>query len=442
MDRETRRLRRNYALGGIATGTFGTVPGMLLMPYLTDVLAISVAIAGLIVFLPKAWDMVLNPFAGRVSDRVKRQDRRRPFLLIAGPVMGVAFALMFMGPSQPPVIAALWVLVFFLLAATAYAFFQVPYLAMSAEITDDYDERSSLMMWRVIVITIAIMIAGGGAPVLVELAGGPDGYRLMALVMGALIIAGSLAVWWGTRNAPMTRSEEAGGRLFEQFQIVLGNSHARPIVAAFVMQAVATTMLLAGVAYAARHVLGNAALASVLFVAFVGPAVVASPLWGRIAKQRGKRRGYIIASTVLGVGLFANVMTLSGLLVPAVLASILIGVGYAGIQLFPLAMLPDIAAFDAQRSGANRIGVYSGVWAGLELFGFALGPALFGILLSFGGYVSGGGAQPASAGVAIVLGMSVIPGVLVFVSIMLIRRYRLDDQLKGEARPEESSKRP
>ena len=51
MDQEARRLRRRYALGGIATGTFGTVPGMLLMPYLTEVLAISAAIAGLIVFL-------------------------------------------------------------------------------------------------------------------------------------------------------------------------------------------------------------------------------------------------------------------------------------------------------------------------------------------------------------------------------------------------------
>ena len=442
MDQEARRLRRRYALGGIATGTFGTVPGMLLMPYLTEVLAISAAIAGLIVFLPKAWDMLLNPIAGRVSDRVKRQDRRRPFLLVAGPLMGLAFIGMFMGPKQPPAAAAIWVLGFFLIAATAYAFFQVPYLAMSAEITDDYDERSALMTWRVIVITIAIMIAGGGAPALVELAGGQAGYRLMAVVMGVLIIAGSLAVWWGTRNAPMTRSEEAGGRLVEQFQIVLGNAHARPIIAAFVMQAVATTMLLAGVAYVAKHVLGDPVFASFLFIGFVGPAVIAAPLWGRVAKKRGKRRGFMFASLVMAAGLLANVVTISGHWAPAIVASVVIGIGYAGIQLFPLAMLPDIAAYDAEVSGKNRIGVYSGVWAGLELLGFALGPAIFGLLLSMGGYVSGGGAQPASAGLAIVIGISVIPGVLVLASVLLIRRYRLDDQLKGTARPEESSSLP
>ncbi|TXJ07482.1 MAG: MFS transporter [Aeromicrobium sp.] len=442
MSVEAARLRRRYAIGGIATGTFGTVPGMLLMPYVTDVLAIGSALAGLIVFAPKAWDMILNPIAGRISDSVKGDDRRRPFLLVAGPLMGVGFFLMFVGPTQPPLMAASWVLVTFMLAATAYAFFQVPYLAMSAEITDDYDERSALMMWRVIVITIAIMIAGGGAPALVDLVGGARGYQLMGLVMGGLIVAGSLGVWWGTRNAPMTRTEESGGRLIEQFRIVLSNAHARPLVAGFVLQAVATTMLLAGVAYAARHVLGSGSYASVLFVAFMGPAVFASTWWARSAKRRGKRSGYLIASTFLAVGLVANTATLTGELLAAVIASVIIGIGYAGIQLFPLAMLPDIAAHDAQVSGQNRIGAYSGVWAGLELFGFALGPALFGLVLSLGGYVSGGGVQPHSAHIAIVLGMSAIPAGLVLVSMILIARYRLDDELKGASRPEESSSRP
>lgn len=442
MSNEQRRLRRGYALGGIASGTFGTVPGMLLMPYLTDVLYIGAALAGLIVFLPKAWDMVLNPIAGRVSDRRPGNDRRRGFLLVAGPAMGVGFALIFLGPTAPPGLGAAWVLAAFLLAATAYAFFQVPYLAMSAEITDDYDERTTLMTWRVVVIAIAIMIAGGGAPALVSIAGGADGYRLMALVMGILIVLGSLAVWWGTRRAPMTRTEQAGGRLLEQFRIVFTNPHARPIIIAFVLQAVATTMLLAGVAYAARHVLGGGALASVLFVAFVGPAVVASPWWRSRTKGHSKKVGYIAASVVLAAGLAVNVLSITGALVAAVASSIIIGVGYAGIQLFPLAILPDIAAHDAAHSGTNRIGVYSGVWAGLELFGFALGPALFGFALSIGGYVSDGGAQPASARVAIVLGMSLIPAVLVIVSIVLIRRYRLDDELTARARPAESSRRP
>ena len=56
-----RRVRVGYGLGSVATGSFGTVPGLLLLPYLTDRLGITAAVAGLMVFLPKAWDVVLNP---------------------------------------------------------------------------------------------------------------------------------------------------------------------------------------------------------------------------------------------------------------------------------------------------------------------------------------------------------------------------------------------
>lgn len=161
------RVRRGYAMGSVATGTFGTVPGLLLLPYLTDTLGVAAVVAGLIVFVPKAWDVVLNPIAGRISDRSRSpRGRRGPFLLRAGVALAVAFALIFAGPSAPPAFAA-WVLVAFLLCATAYAFFQVPFNAMPAEITSDAGERTRMMTWRVAVIAIAILLSGATAPLVV-----------------------------------------------------------------------------------------------------------------------------------------------------------------------------------------------------------------------------------------------------------------------------------
>jgi GPH family glycoside/pentoside/hexuronide:cation symporter len=88
--------RRGYGLGSVATGSFGTVPGLLLLPYLTDRLGIAAGLAGLIVFLPKAWDVVLNPIAGRISDRSTHPGgRRRPFLIWSGTALAVAFVLLF-----------------------------------------------------------------------------------------------------------------------------------------------------------------------------------------------------------------------------------------------------------------------------------------------------------------------------------------------------------
>ncbi|MDR6199283.1 GPH family glycoside/pentoside/hexuronide:cation symporter [Microbacterium sp. SORGH_AS428] len=442
MIRMRARTRFGYALGGIASGTYGTVPGLILMPYLTDLLGVEAAIAGLIVFIPKAWDFFLNPIAGRVSDRSPRPDRRRPFLLRAGVILALTFAAMFFGPSAPPVAGALWVLALFVASATAYAFFQVPYLALSAEITDDYGERTRLVTWRVIVFTLAILVSGAAAPALVEAAGGLAGYRIMAGAMSALILVGTVGVWWGTRGAARVRSEPAGGRLRTQLAAVLGNPDARLLVIPFVLQAIAMGMVLSGVIYVARHVFGDASLATTCFVCFVAPAILLTPVWAAIGRRLGKRNGFAAATVVQitgFIGLFAAAGTGQGVLLAA---AAVVGVGYAGGQLFPLAMLPDIAADDAKRSGLNRIGMIAGVWSGFELLGYALGPALLGATMSIGGYVASTQIdlpQTDAAKAAIVIGVSLAPALLCAVSLVPLSRYTLDARLRREAltiRPE------
>ena len=185
-------MRIGYGSGSVATGAFGTVPGLMLLPYLTDSLGIAALAAGFIVFLPKAWDVILNPIAGRISDRtVDPRGPRRPWLLRAGLALAVAFALLFAAPEMgSKVVEAAWVLVCFLACATAYAFFQVPYVSMPAEMTSSYDERTRLMTWRVAILAFTIMLAGATAPLIRDAVGGRAGYRVMGVVMAVVIVVG------------------------------------------------------------------------------------------------------------------------------------------------------------------------------------------------------------------------------------------------------------
>src|SRR5687767_1245809 len=111
-----RSVRAGYGMGSVATGAFGTVPGLMLLPYLTDTLGVAAALAGVIVFAPKAWDVLLNPVAGRISDRsTDPRGPRRPFLLTAGLALAGCFALLFAGPPLgSQTLDALWVLGLFL----------------------------------------------------------------------------------------------------------------------------------------------------------------------------------------------------------------------------------------------------------------------------------------------------------------------------------------
>lgn len=423
------RVRGGYALGGVATGSFGTVPGLMLLPYLTERLGVSAATAGFVVFAPKAWDVVLNPVAGRISDRSRHPaGPRRPFLLRGGLALAAAFALIFAGPAAPEVVAAAWVLVTFLIAATAYAFFQVPYVAMPAEMTDDPVVRTRLMTWRVAVLALAIMVSGGLAPLIRNAVGPERGYAVMGVGVAVLISVGAVGAWWGTRSAPVGRPSGLAATLPQQLRLVAADADFRALLATFVVQALATGAMLAGVDYVARHVLGDPGAGSVLFVCFVAPALVCTPLWERVAGRVGKRGGYAAASVLLAVGAFALVGAREVPEWAVAVAVAVVGVGYAGAQMLPLAMLPDVAAADAARSGDNRIGLYTGVWTAGETLGLALGPFGYGLVLAAGGYVSSTDAhatQPESALSAIVLGFSVLPGALVLASLVALFRYRL-----------------
>src|SRR5258705_12229129 len=96
--RLSRKVRIGCATGSLVTGAFGTVPGLLLPPFLTSTVGVSAFLAGLVVLLPKAWDVLVNPLAGRLSDRTNGTwGARRPYLLGGGLAVAVLFASIFAG---------------------------------------------------------------------------------------------------------------------------------------------------------------------------------------------------------------------------------------------------------------------------------------------------------------------------------------------------------
>ncbi|QFZ19892.1 MFS transporter [Saccharothrix syringae] len=410
------RVRAGYATGSFVTGAFGTVPGLLLLPYLTDGLAVPAAVAGLLVLLPKAWDVLFNPVAGRISDRA---GVRRPFLLRGGLATAVLFALLFAGPFDGAG-AAVYVAVVFLACATAYAFFQVPYVAMAAEITDDYDERTRLMAWRMAFLALAILLGGAGAPAVRDLVGYPG----MGAAVAAVMVVGTLVTVAGTRGVPVARRTSTAAAPRDLLAAVRGSRPFRLLLAVFVVQAVGLGTMLAGVDYFARLVLRDQGWQPVLFAGFVGPALLVMPLWQRVGRRWGKRAGLVCSSLVFALAVLG--LPASPVLPVAVVLALMavVGVGYAGMQVFPLAMLPDVITAEEERVGATRAGLFSGVWTAGETLGLALGPGVYGLVLALGGYAAstdGSAVQSSGAVTAALLGFTVVPAVLAVVALPLLR---------------------
>ncbi|MEH1054556.1 MFS transporter [Micromonospora sp. CPCC 206171] len=518
-----RRVHAGYALGSLATGAFGTVPGLLLLPYLTDTLGVAAGVAALLVLLPKAWDVLVNPVAGRLSDRTRsRWGPRRPWLLGAGLALAVLFAAIFAAPFGAGPAAGAYVAVAFLATATAFAFFQVPYVAMPAELTGDRAERTRLMTWRIAVLALAILISGAVAPMVVTATGdGLAGHRWMGVFVAALIALGAVGAFLGTAEAPVGASEAdfgtaeapvgaseaafgtaeapvgaseaafgtaeapvgaseaafgtaeapvgaseaafgtaeapvgasepaAGTRavatgavteteptLRAQLAVAVGNRPFRALLLCFVIQSAGVATILAGVSYFADQILRDPENGpTLLFACFVGPALLVMPLWSRLGARLGKRSALVAASLLLAVGALALVAApaLPAAAVYAVVA--LLGVGYAGQQVFALALLPDCAAHETARTGRRQAGVFTGLWTAGETFGLALGPGLYGLVLQVSGYVSSdtgtAAAQSDQARLGVLLGFTVLPALLVGLAVLLLRGWTLDPDPKGD----------
>jgi MFS/sugar transport protein len=99
--------RVGYGMGSLATATFAVVPSLVPLYYLTDVLGVSAAVAGFVVFLPKLLDLVYNPIADRLSDStVSRLGPRRPWMAVGAVVLPLGFVGVFFSPFDGS--AAAW----------------------------------------------------------------------------------------------------------------------------------------------------------------------------------------------------------------------------------------------------------------------------------------------------------------------------------------------
>lgn len=429
MDAEIGRGRMlGYAAGSTGTGVFSTVPGLLLLFYLTDVLGVAAAMAGLVVVLPKAWDVFFNPYVGALSDRqATRTGTRTALMRIGSLTLPAAFALMFAGVGTGST-AALWVTLTFLLAATFYALFQVPYVALPAEMSPDPEQRTKVMGWRIIALTVGILVGGALAPVIVDATGGGiAGYRVMGVVVAVIMMAAMLTATLSTRWVRSRPGQQPLG-FVAAFRVARGNRAFATLLASFVLQALGVSVALASVAYVSTYFLGDYGLTSLIFVAIVAPSAFVVPLWVRAGNRVGKSRALMVdvAAFVVAFVLFTLAVWVES--TPLVLgAALLVGVCYAGSQVLPYAMLTDAIIADEARTEQRQAGAFTGVWTASETAAFAIGPGLFAAFLAVSGFTSSTFEEPVTqsttALAGILIGAGVLPAVLFAASLPFIARF-------------------
>lgn len=204
------RTKLAYGIGQIAESVLGRGFDIFVLFYFTQVLGLPGTLAGLAVFIALCFDAVTDPLVGFVSDRWRSpRGRRHPFMYASAfPVAACWYLLLTPPAGLSETQLFLWLVAFAVLVRAAMTLYHVPHMAMGAELSNDYHERTSVVAWR-----MACSVAGAGLifgvgvrllfPESADYPNGmlnPDGYPRLAWVTAVLMFG---TIWWsawGTRD--------------------------------------------------------------------------------------------------------------------------------------------------------------------------------------------------------------------------------------------------
>jgi GPH family glycoside/pentoside/hexuronide:cation symporter len=197
-----------YGLGQMAEGLKNEAFSLFLLFYYTQVVGLSGMLSGQAILIALLFDAVTDPLAGVLSDRLhSRWGRRHPFLYASPLPLAAFFYLSFVPPaglSQMELFA--WLATFAVLTRTSMTLFHVPHLALGAELSTGYEERTAIVMIQHVFARIGSGTAGALGLLLLmqptaEYADGrlnPGAYPPLAMMLAAGMVVLILLSAWRT----------------------------------------------------------------------------------------------------------------------------------------------------------------------------------------------------------------------------------------------------
>lgn len=395
-----------YGSGALVENITTLVVGALLLFYLTIICGLSGSEAGAALGITLVVDSVIDPVVGSLSDNSRsRHGRRHPMMLASIIPMVLAFGLLFSVPhglSGLPLFA--YALATLLSLRVAISFFYVPYMALGAELTDDYAERSTVVAGRVFFTVI------GGFAVAFLTWGvflkGPHGrydaaaYSPLAWTFGAIVALGALLSTLGTlrargrlHEAPEGRSFGLGQLFAEVIEVLRNRSFVSlflPCLILFTALGVAGTLTLHANTFFWKLTSSQILILGLLLPVGVFGGIFAA---GLLARAMDKRSLAMLGLAMIGLAQLGPVtLRLTGMIpasaaLPTLGAAVIFAsLGGAIATIAFQSMMADAADEHEFLSGRRQEGLY---FAGLGFAGKAasgVGAAIAGLAISLIGF--------------------------------------------------------
>ena len=377
--------------------------------FYTQIMGLSASLAGIAALIALLFDALSDPIVGQLSDRFKSKKwgRRHPFMMLASLPYSVALVLIFMPPadlSQLQLFA--WLVVISIVVRTLITLFTVPHWSLGAELSDDYEERTSVTSYRNaygylggILIQVAawffILPAFGDGAV-------AQGYQMIGVVAAIFAFIGMVTSIFGTRSAipnlpqPANAPKRSIWASYKDIFQVMSYHHYRPLLGALLLGASVAGMTATLLLHVNTYLYGFSSVQQGTFMLSVLAALIPSVILAKIGTRRwGKHvaaRNFLVVGSILIVPVI--MAAAYGLLPPKgsfellVIVCIAVALNQAGYIAFlntTHAMIPDIVDAYEVEHGERREGVFFAALMFIGKVTFGIGTALAGVAVEFSG---------------------------------------------------------
>ncbi len=405
-------------------------------------------IAGNIFLVAKIWDAINDPIVGWLTDRtVSKWGRRRPWLLIAAIPFGLAFFLQWLVPPLDESGKFWYYLLVAVLLDTAFTAVNVPYAALTAELTQDYDERTRLSSVRMSFSILGGVLAAFFHGIIVsQFPQDPKlGYTISAAIWAVAIAGPCFITFFGTREpdfAINAKPSAEGPGFVEGLRIALSNKAFLLVTLIYMLSWLAIQFAQNNLQiYTKDWIKLDMQLFSFLLLAIQFSSFIWVLIWAKVSERIGKQNVYYLGAGFFVLALMGLFFLQPGQVVPTFLLAAMAGIGISVGYLVPWSMVPDVIELDELETGQRREGVFYGFFVFLQKMGLALGLFVSGWVLDLAGYINAtpgmpDPVQPDSALLAIRVLIGPVSAVVLLLSFLAVRAYPITRQKHAEIRAE------
>jgi glycoside/pentoside/hexuronide:cation symporter, GPH family len=419
-----------YGLGDFGFGLFFLTASQFLLFYYTDVLGLDPSVAGWVFGAAVVWDALLDPLMGALANRAQsRWGRYRPFLLFTAIPLALSWALIFLptGLSGWPLI--LFALGAHLLFRTVYTVGYMPYLALSAAMTEDSAERSALAAFRLVFQALAGVLAAFTTLKLAQsLGGGQQGWFAVAALYGIAAALLMALVFFAAREVTFGEGLKVRPTFGQMARVLRTNSAFWLVCGAFLLTAVGFVFFNKSLPYWVKYGLGIDNFGPFLGVLAIG-ITFTIPLWAFVTRKTSKRIAFLAGAAIS----FAACIGLwfapdaPGAWMAFVM---LLGAGNGGVILSSWAMMPDTVEYGEFRTGTRAEGAVFGFVSLVQKASLGLAAGALGEALTMIGYRANAAQTPETLAQmkAVMLG---VPALFYAAGALIILFYPLDARTHG-----------